>query len=269
MKERGVKRNGAVAPADRQAIRSVVVGASLLTALARHDGPAPLSSLAESAGMPAAKAHRYLAGYIRAGFAQQDAATGRYLLGPLALEIGLAAIRRLDVVTAAEAELAALRDAVEETISLTVWGNRGPTVVRWLEGPQPVSLTMLLGAVLPVTLSANGLVFAAFLPADVTTPLVEAEIARATSSAAERRRRGAAFARALEAVRAHRLGVSENLVQPGISSLAAPICAYPGSVVASIALVGLHGVIDVSLRGAPARALSATAARISARLGAP
>jgi DNA-binding IclR family transcriptional regulator len=218
--------------------------------------------------MPPAKAHRYLAGYIEAGFAVQDPASGRYLLGPLALEIGLAAIRRLDVVGAAEDELVTLRDTIKETISLTVWGNHGPTVVRWLEGPQPVSLATHLGVALPVTRSANGRVFVAFLAPEISEPLVEAELRNECGTIAERRRRKAELERSSAQVRSEKLAVSDNLVQPGIASLAAPIFAYPGNVVGSVAVVGVHGVLNVSLDGETARALRAAAGRISARLGA-
>jgi DNA-binding IclR family transcriptional regulator len=268
MKERKVKARPDGEPGERQAVRSVVVGASLLTALARHSGAATLSSLAASAGMAPAKAHRYLAGYIEAGFAAQDPRSGRYLLGPLALEIGLAAVRRLDILEAAQDALLALRDEVKETISLTVWGNLGPTVVRWLEGPQPVSLATHLGVVLPISRSANGRVFLAFLDSKITEPLVDAELRREGVSASEREHRMAELRRSSAQVHASGLAVSDNLVQPGISSLAAPIFAYPGTVVASVAVVGVHDVLDITLDGKPAATLRTAADRISARLGA-
>jgi DNA-binding IclR family transcriptional regulator len=209
-----------------------------------------------------------LAGYIAAGFAVHDPASGRYQLGPLALEIGLAAIRRIDVVSAADEFIEPLRDAVRDTVSVTVWGNRGPTVVRWLEGPQPVSLATNLGNVLPVTRSANGLVFAAFLPEDITAHLIDSELAVEAPGNAERRRLRRAFAAQLDEVRATGLSVSDNGVQPGISSLAAPIFSHDGTIAASIAVVGVHGVFDLSAEGRPANELRVAARRISERLGA-
>ena len=228
-----------------------------------------LSALAAAAEMPPSKAHRYLAGYITAGFAAQDPTTSRYMLGPLALEIGLAALRGLDVLALAEDVLVGLRDAVGDTVSMTVWANRGPTVVRWLEGAQTaVILATNLGVVLPVTTSANGMVFAALLPPEATRALVDTEIAAHNASRTEQRRRRVQFERSLAYVREHGLSVSDNLVQPAISSLAAPVRGFTGTIAASVAIVGLHGVLDLALDGKPAVALRAAAARISERLGA-
>ena len=253
---------------ERGGVRSLAVGAGLLHALARFSGAATLTALAAAAGMPAAKAHRYLAGYIEAGLAAQDSASGRYLLGPLALEIGLAAMRRLDVVSVSDDLLVALRDSVGEAISLTVWGNHGPTVVRWIEGLQPFVLATHLGAVLPVSASANGLIFSAFLLPARTRPAIEAEFAVAEPSERKRRARLAAFDRGLATIRANGIAYSAS-VQPGICSIAAPIVNHAGDTIASVAIVGVTGTFETAFDGEPARALKATAAHVGRRLGAP
>lgn len=253
---------------ERAGVRSLAVGAGLLQALARFNGAATLTVLAAAAGMPAAKAHRYLGGYIEAGLAAQDPASGRYLLGPLALEIGLAAMRRLDVVSVSDDVLVALRDTVGEAISLTVWGNRGPTVVRWIEGLQPFVLATHLGAVLPVSGSANGLIFSAFLLPARTRAAIEAEFATAEPNQRKRRARLAVFDRALATIRTNGIAFSAS-VQPGICSIAVPIANHAGETVASVAIVGVTGTFDASLDGPPARALKASAAHVGRRLGAP
>ena len=53
--------------------------------------------LAKAAGMSTGKAHPYLVSFLKVGFVDQDAA-GRYELGPLALQLGMAKLRRLDPV---------------------------------------------------------------------------------------------------------------------------------------------------------------------------
>jgi DNA-binding IclR family transcriptional regulator len=125
-----------------------------------------------------------------------------------------------------------------------------------------------LGVVLPVSRSANGRVFIAYLDPTITEPLVDAELRREGLSAAERARRKTELRRSSEQVRVSGIAVSDNLVQPGIASLAAPIFAYPGSVVASLAVVGVHDVLDITLDGNAAATLRSAAARISATLGA-
>jgi DNA-binding IclR family transcriptional regulator len=81
----------------RRGIQSVEIGTQLLLELARHVSPMALRDLARGAGMSTGKAHPYLVSFLKLGFVMQDAA-GRYELGPLALQLGLARLKRLDPV---------------------------------------------------------------------------------------------------------------------------------------------------------------------------
>jgi DNA-binding IclR family transcriptional regulator len=57
-----------------------------------------------------------------------------------------------------------LRDRIDETMVLSVWGTQGPTIVHVEESSQPGIMTMRIGATLPILQTASGLTFAAFLP---------------------------------------------------------------------------------------------------------
>src|SRR5262245_32420854 len=98
---------------ERQGVQSVEVGLRVMRQLAERPGPIALKDLAKAANMPAAKAHRYLVSLIRAGMAEQDRETGRYRLGPMALQIGLAALREIDVLKFGGEVLADLRAAID------------------------------------------------------------------------------------------------------------------------------------------------------------
>src|SRR3569833_2047209 len=102
----------------QQGIQSIEVGARLLQALAGASRPQMLRDLAAAAQMPAAKAHRYLVSFARMGLVEQNTGTGLYDLGPFALDIGLAALARLEVVTAAGPALAELREETGQTVAL-------------------------------------------------------------------------------------------------------------------------------------------------------
>src|SRR5690606_23044127 len=81
--------------------QSVETGIRLLSSLAELSllGPPPmLKILAAAAGMPPAKAHRYLVSFIRTSLVERDPVSGRYRLGAMARHIGLTAIRSLDAV---------------------------------------------------------------------------------------------------------------------------------------------------------------------------
>lgn len=59
---------------ERAGIQSVEVGFALLEGLTRSRGPLMLKDVAASAGMSAAKAHRYLVSFQRLGLVTQDPA---------------------------------------------------------------------------------------------------------------------------------------------------------------------------------------------------
>ena len=79
--------------------------------------------------MPASKVHRYLQALIASGFAEQDPATNHYGLGREALRVGMAALGSIDVLKVAALPLSQLRDELNESCFIAVWGNQGR---RWL-----------------------------------------------------------------------------------------------------------------------------------------
>jgi DNA-binding IclR family transcriptional regulator len=244
----------------RQGVASVETGLGLVRALAAHPGPVALKQLAAAARLAPAKAHRYLVSLGRAGLVEQEGAGGRYRLGPLALEIGLAALRGLDAVRAGAEALAALQDAVDETVLLAVWGNRGPVVVRWAESSRPVTTNVRAGFVMPLTNSSTGRVFAAFLPEAVTAPLLAAEFRRRPAARA-------GWQRLMAETRRRGLARVDGDLSPGAAALSAPVFDADGRCAAVLAAVGHQGTIDIAWTGPVARALAAAAADLSRRLG--
>jgi DNA-binding IclR family transcriptional regulator len=245
----------------QQGVQSVETGMALLVALAaRARMPASLSDLAAAAGMAPAKAHRYLVSLIRAGMVEQDRASGRYRLGGGALNLGLAALGALDVMRLAGEALERLCAAIDETVLLAVWGNKGPVVVRWEEASRPVTTNVRAGSVMPLLNSATGRVFAAFLPAGKTKAMLADERAQAPALAK-------GYDAVLDETRDHGLGRVEGDLLPGVAGLAAPVFDHQGDVVAVIAALGPQGEFDADWDGTVARTLKAAADGLSQRLG--
>ena len=255
----------------RQGIQSVEVAGSLLTALAAVATPLMLKDLAGSAGMPAAKAHRYLVSLTRLGLAVQDD-SGRYDLGPFALELGLSALGRLDPVKHASRAIEALRDQLGETTGLVAWGTHGATFIRVAEPLRAITVSLRVGAVAPLTASATGFVFAAFLPPAVTASLLKRELL-----GHERSHLHASFTPALTSQRAmdamtrkvRREGVAytESAFAPGVNSYAAPVFDHMGRALFAITVIGYAEHLGSGADTSVARALIAAAHGVSAALG--
>lgn len=253
-------------PKVQQGIQSIEVGARLLQALARTSRPLMLRDLAAAADMPAAKAHRYLVSFTRMGLVEQHAQTGLYDLGHFSLELGLGALARLEPVTASGPALAELREETGQTVALAVWANHGATIVRWLGADTPVSASLRVGAVLPLTRSATGSAFLAFLPAETTALYVKRELLEnqrqgltpvsreeVDQLVAQIRRRG--FARTHEFI-------------PGISGIAAPVFDYSGAMTLALVALGYSKPFEAQferISGLVLRKAEALSHRLGAR----
>lgn len=243
----------------RPGIQSVEIAARILDALADAPAPMMLKTLSERAGMPVGKVHRYLTSLTRSGLAVQDGASGRYGIGPFAIQLGLAGLRQVDVVRCAGEALPGLRDEINETVALAVWANRGPTVVRIEESSQPVTMNMRAGSVLPLMRSAIGLVFRALLPEEATEAIAAVERARGEEPGD--------VGRILADFAGSGMAVSDGLTLPGVAALACPAFDHEGRVAAVIGVIGRQGALDLAPAGRAALALRAAAGRVSVRLG--
>jgi DNA-binding IclR family transcriptional regulator len=253
-------------PRAQQGIQSIEVGARVLQALSTAGRPLMLRDLAAAAQMPAAKAHRYLVSFSRMGLVEQQSETGLYDLGAYALELGLSALGRLEPVTLAAPALAELGADCGQTVALAVWANHGPTIVRWLGSDAPVSASLRVGAVMPLTRSATGQVFLGFMPTEITGPLLRRELSEnartglspdsheeAQQLAAQVRRRG--YART-------------NGFIPGIAGVAAPVFDHSGTLCLALIALGYSRPFDAAIEQIAAAVLG-KAQQLSKRLGAP
>jgi DNA-binding IclR family transcriptional regulator len=261
---------GSLSRADRRQIgvQSVEIAGRLLKTLAQLGGPQTLKDFSAAAGLSPAKAHRYLVSLIREGLIEQSAIDGRYDFGGAAREIGRAAINRLDIMRIGAPLLVDLRNVLQQTVFLGVWGNEGPTVLYWLDVPRPVSVIIRPGSILPLLTSALGLVCAAFLPPDLTKRRIAKEIA-------EHKRSGLDFAVKSEAEAASKLAdvrargfslVRGDLIR-GIDAMAVPVLDFKQDLVAVLAAVGPSKSIDVSSNGKSIRELKLAAKEFVSLIG--
>jgi len=256
--------------ADRRQIgvQSVEIAGRLLKTLAQLGGPQTLKDFSAAAGLSPAKAHRYLVSLIRESLIEQSAIDGRYDFGGAAREIGRAAINRLDIMRIGAPLLVDLRNVLQQTVFLGVWGNEGPTVLYWLDVPRPVSVIIRPGSILPLLTSALGLVCAAYLPPDLTKRRIAKEIA-------EHKRSGLDFAvksqaqaaRKLADVRARGFSLVRGDLIRGIDAMAVPVLDFKNDLVAVLAAVGPSKSIDVSSNGKSIRELKLAAKKFVGLIG--
>jgi DNA-binding IclR family transcriptional regulator len=240
-------------------VQSVEIGLRIVTALSDAGKPVMLRDLSNELDMPSAKVHRYLVSLCRAGMVEQDGAGGLYRLGPLALKVGLSALRQLDAYRIAGSALTELRERTEQTALLAVWGATGPTVVRWEESHRPFAINLRMGSVLNLLDSATGLVFAAFLPRHWT----ERQMAEELDG-----RAAAEIEATLAQVRQHGMSLVRGNQLASINAMSAPVFDAGNNVAAALTLLGPERRFKVDWNNAAAQELLAASRQVSERLGA-
>lgn len=246
--------------AERRRIQSVSVGFRLVRALEAAGRPMSLTQVAAAAGMATSQAHLYLASYVHEGLVRQNEDTSRYELGPYALQLGLAALRGLDVLALAREELERLRERSQESAHFSVWTERGPCIVLNVDGARALPFSSRIGFVLPVRASATGRVFLAHLPATETAPVLAAQAADGMSEAA--------LAAILADVRLRGFCYTSSMVNVGLAAVSAPVFDHSQRICGVLTIIAPDDALTADAASAPVQALQASAAALRARLGA-
>jgi DNA-binding IclR family transcriptional regulator len=248
---------------ERGGVQSVGIAATILKALAAAGGVLPLKHLAAATGMPRAKVHRYLSSLRNSGLITQDPETGHYAIGSAAVTIGLVGLGRLSPIRQLNEALPRLRDRVNETVTAAIWGDTGPTIIAMEESGHVVTMNVRIGSVLPLTTTAIGRVFLAYVPDSLTRRLVAAERAVMTS----RPELAQDLARQLSDIRERRLSRAPSALIPGVDAVAAPVFDVRGKLVAVMCVVGRSSGALCNWDGPVMRALDQAACSLSRQLG--
>jgi len=251
----------------KHGVQSLEVGMSILRAMANGQRSMMLKDIAAAADMPASKAHRYLVSLIRAGLVDQDPMTSRYDLGTFALNLGLVALDRLDRVRLGLSAIAEMRDEINQTTALAVWGDGGPVVVRWERPRRPITVNVITGAALDLLTTAAGRVFAAWMPKKVVAPLIAEELKSAALPPQLKSR--AAVEALLGEIRAQGYAATNGQHKvAGVEAAAAPVFNFKNEITMSVLVVGVQGMLDTSPDSEVVKSLVRHAEALSLRLGA-
>jgi DNA-binding IclR family transcriptional regulator len=224
----GQKRSGT--------IQSISIAMRFLNILASAERALPLSEIAQLSRTGRSTAHRYMQSLVKEALAVQDPISSRYDLGPAALSLGVAALRRVDAVEISGLQMRQLTDNHGLSAGVCIWTDRGPTIVRWYRSARFAITAISLGDVLPVDNSACGIVFQAFLPRS------QVEAARRLQPAGFR---GAPAGKAvIDRVRAEGWAELTSHLLSNVTGQAAPVLDAQGELVCVVTTAGNLGALD-------------------------
>ena len=249
-------------------IQSVDKTFDILRALISSGEALRLADIARATGLARNHAYAYLVSLQRVGAVTQDPETSRYDLGDTTLQLGLAALSRLDFMVIARRFMEELAQEIGESVWLSVWNSRGPVVVAKIEGAHASPFEIRIGTLVDLTTTATGRTFLAHLDPQIWRSLVRKERQRIPyAPSAEDLDSLLKQAKQLRVTDRPEVVISRDIILRQFASLASPVFDHTGSIKAVLTVIGRNGLFNVAVNGGNAAAVKAAAAKLSARLG--
>jgi flavin reductase (DIM6/NTAB) family NADH-FMN oxidoreductase RutF/DNA-binding IclR family transcriptional regulator len=171
-----------------------------------------------------------------------------------------------DAIRLANASLAELAHRAHATVGLAVWGNRGATIVRWDLASRATGPELRTGIVMSPLNTAVGLLFAAYLPDDMTEPVIQEAIRALDIDAEAQGELMRSHTQQKDQVRRDGLATSTQRTAKGLYGLAVPVFDSTGLVVLSLCAIASPSD-DEPRMTALENELKSAARSLSVRLG--
>jgi DNA-binding IclR family transcriptional regulator len=218
------------------------------------------NEIARRTGINASSVSRLLSTLVAAGLVEQVADSGRYRLGLRLVELGNAALARLDVRELARPHLRALVAATGETATLSVPGDEFAITIDFVRSPASVQGVAQIGRPSVPHATAVGKVLLAF--GEVSLP--EASLRAYTSTTIVEQTQ---LDREVERVRSQGWAQAVGEREDDLNAIAAPVRDATGQLVAALGVQGPANRFGVGPMHDARRPLLAGAAALSATLG--
>src|SRR3954467_2553681 len=210
-------------------VQSLERAAAILRAIAGSGGQMGVTELSAAVGLAKTTTHGLLRTLLSLGFVEQDAGSGRYLLGTGLLDLGSHYLDANELRSRASNWCDSLAARSGYSVRLGTLAGEDVVVVHHVFRPDDSAQELEVGAALPAATTALGMVLRAFaaVPMRAAAP------------------RGADPASGLAEVRARGWAAERGDHQPGVGGIAAPVRGPGGLVVAALGVGGpLPAVFD-------------------------
>ncbi|MZQ80965.1 helix-turn-helix domain-containing protein [Paenibacillus sp. 5J-6] len=218
-------------------IQSVELGLGILKKISEARKPLTATEISNLCDISKSKLHKYLTSFTRAGFLQKNQDL-KYLLGTELILLGLKASEQLDIQDICLPYITKLREMLNETVALAIWGESGPFFIRWEQSNRAINLGIKTGSRVSVTESAPGRLFSAYLPKEKTQSLILNELK--TNQIDD------LLLKELNEVKRKGFALTSGTLVPGITAVSCPVFDLNGSILAALTVVSMNDVLDIS-----------------------
>ena len=260
----------AAAPAksarNKAATGTVDLSLRLLEYLVASPRPVGVTDLAKIFESSKATIYRHMQALLKHGFARQDEETNRYGAGIKLLVLGETLRERFNILTAARSEMAMLREATGQAVSLCAFVNNEVIALELLQGRTVVEFGVKPGTKMDLHATAHGKVALAFGPDQLLEGLVDKPLKSWTPSTVKSL---AALKKAVITVRENGWATAANQLVPGVNALAAPVFDHSEAYTGAIAVIGSSHLIGATPSAELIGLVTHAAQQISGALGSP
>ncbi|WP_208921951.1 IclR family transcriptional regulator [Streptomyces capitiformicae] len=245
-------------------MKSVTRSLRILEAVAQHQ-PVTVGELTKLFGLPKSTVQRTLVTLAEAGWLRANRKdTTRWEIGARVLAVRPAALQGSSLFAAAREPMIRLRDAVNETIHLSVPDAlQCMVVVDRVDCDHPVRTFHTIGDTSPLHATAVGRAILAHLPKRDVEELITQGLERfsdTTPADPDELRRE------LDRIRADGYAINRNQFRPGVCALAAPVLDESGTPLAAVAVSMPDSRYDADRESEWGGLVAGTATEISGRL---
>jgi len=213
--------------------QSLERGLAVLQAFTPDRSSLGISELARELDLTRSTTHRYVA---TLGYLLQDASTRKYRLGPRVLDLGFSMLGSLELREIAEPHLRRLTDATGHTSNLAIRDDTDVILIDRVRGRpgryHHLEFSLHVGSRIPAYCSATGKALLAFLPRHDLEQIVERIdfVQRGPRTLTD----ASALLAELDQVRRTGVAVNNEELESALRSIAAPVRARSGEVVAAV-----------------------------------
>jgi IclR family KDG regulon transcriptional repressor len=220
---------------DTYNVRAVERAMQILSAFDGEHADRGVSEIAQATGLHKATTHRIMMTLLNGGFLERAPDGERFRLGIRVVELGLGALRGLDLRRAAFPYMQQLVERFDETCDLGIFDRGMVLYVEVVHSQHSLTIAARVGRRLPAYCTASGRVFLAFLAPEVVEPTLSEPLLpctkKTTTSLAQLREE-------LEATRQRGYALDDEEFEEGIRAVSAPIRDIDGNVIAALSMPG-------------------------------
>lgn len=249
-----------------QTLKSLDVALRVLEAFTVERPDRGVTELAEMLGVSKASIYRVLATLERREFVVQDAASGRYRLGPSLRRAGNSSLSGMELPVEARPFMERLRDELGEEVHLATLDGGEAVYIAKIGGVHPVQVMSSIGDRSPAHCVSTGKVLLAHAEDAFLEKLLGGGLVCHTERTHVTR---SSLARELARVREQGYAVNGGEFRDDVRGVAAPVSDGAGQVVASLGICGPAYRLTEEFVQSCAPSVTGIAGRLSAHLGYP